>query len=87
MKNAYVLMGRHQLELAIAFFLLGGDASSAVSICAKNLGDEQLAVVICRLIEGRGGALERNLISKSLLPFAIERGDSWLASLLEVPYI
>lgn len=86
MKNAYVLMGRHQLELAIAFFLLGGDASSAVSICAKNLGDEQLAVVICRLIEGRGGPLERHLISKSLLPFAIERGDFWLASLLEVPY-
>ncbi|PRQ58513.1 putative transcription factor WD40-like family [Rosa chinensis] len=83
LKNAYVLMGRHQLELAVAFFLLGGDTSSAVSICAKNLGDEQLAVVICRLAEGRGGPLERHLISKSLLPFAIERGDSWLASLLE----
>lgn len=85
LKNAYVLMGRHQLELAVAFFLLGGDTSSAVSICAKNLGDKQLAVVICRLTEGRGGPLERHLISKSLLPFATERGDSWLASLLEVP--
>ncbi|XP_050385252.1 uncharacterized protein LOC126801830 isoform X2 [Argentina anserina] len=83
LKNAYVLMGRHQLELAVAFFLLGGDTSSAVSICAKNLGDEQLAVVICRLTEGRDGPLERHLISKSLLPFATERGDSWLASLLE----
>ncbi|BFG22185.1 hypothetical protein CerSpe_084590 [Prunus speciosa] len=83
LKNAYVLMGRHQLELAVAFFLLGGDTSSAVNICAKNLGDEQLALVICRLVEGRGGPLERHLITKFMLPFAIEKDDYWLASLLE----
>ncbi|KAL5998897.1 hypothetical protein ACLOJK_009845 [Asimina triloba] len=83
LKNAYVLMGKHQLELAIAFFLLGGDPSSAVSICAKNLGDEQLALVICRLVEGYGGPLERHLISSFLLPNAIQKGDFWLASLLE----
>ncbi|GLU00836.1 hypothetical protein SLE2022_181750 [Rubroshorea leprosula] len=83
LKNAYVLMGRHQLELAIAFFLLGGDASSAVTICVKNLGDEQLALVICRLVEGRGGPLEHQLITKFILPSAIDRGDYWLASLLE----
>ncbi|KAA8520765.1 hypothetical protein F0562_014963 [Nyssa sinensis] len=83
LKNAYVLMGRHQLELAIAFFLLGGDTSSAVTVCAKNLGDEQLALVICRLVEGYGGPLERHLISKSLLPSAIGKGDYWLTSFLE----
>ncbi|KAI3444391.1 hypothetical protein Pfo_001056 [Paulownia fortunei] len=83
LKNAYVLMGKHQLELAIAFFLLGGDASSAITVCAKNLGDEQLALVICRLIEGSGGPLERNLISKFLLPSALSKGDFWMASFLE----
>ncbi|KAL6495596.1 hypothetical protein OROGR_030159 [Orobanche gracilis] len=83
LKNAYVLMGKHQLELAIAFFLLGGDASSAVTICAKNLGDEQLALVICRLIEGCSGPLERDLISKFFLPSALSKGDFWMASLLE----
>ncbi|KAK9147239.1 hypothetical protein Scep_005996 [Stephania cephalantha] len=83
LKNAYVLMGRHQHELASAFFLLGGDPSSAITVCAKNLGDEQLALVICRLIEGCGGPLEGHLISKFLLPSALERGDHWLASLLE----
>lgn len=83
LKNAYVLMGRRQLELAIAFFLLGGDPSSAVTVCAKNLGDGQLALVICRLIEGYGGSLERHLISNVLLPNAIEKGDYWLSSLLE----
>ncbi|KAK9144034.1 hypothetical protein Syun_013434 [Stephania yunnanensis] len=83
LKNAFVLMGRHQHELASAFFLLGGDPSSAITVCAKNLGDEQLALVICRLIEGCGGPLEGHLISKFLLPSALERGDHWLASLLE----
>ncbi|PKA53341.1 hypothetical protein AXF42_Ash010071 [Apostasia shenzhenica] len=83
LKNAYVLMGRHQLELAVAFFLLGGDPSSAVTLCAKNLGDEQLALVICRLLEGFGGPLEKQLISNTLLPSAIEKGDRWLSSILE----
>ncbi|KAG8051653.1 hypothetical protein GUJ93_ZPchr0001g33135 [Zizania palustris] len=83
LKNAYVLMGRHQWELAIAFFLLGGDTSSAITVCAKNLRDEQLAMVICRLVEGFGGPLEHNLISNVLLPEAVEKGDHWLSSLLE----
>uniref|UniRef100_A0A0E0MXX2 RAVE complex protein Rav1 C-terminal domain-containing protein n=1 Tax=Oryza rufipogon TaxID=4529 RepID=A0A0E0MXX2_ORYRU len=83
LKNAYVLMGRHQWELAIAFFLLGGDTSSAISVCAKNLQDEQLAIVICRLLEGSGGPLERNLIANVLLPEAVDKGDHWLSSLLE----
>ncbi|XP_031374967.1 uncharacterized protein LOC116189446 isoform X2 [Punica granatum] len=83
LKNAYVLLGRHQWELAIAFFLLGGDTSSAINICSKNLGDEQLALVLCRLVEGGGGPLERHLITKLMLPSAIEKDDYWLASLLE----
>lgn len=83
LKNAYVLMGRHQLELAVAFFLLGGDPSSAITVCAKNLGDEQLALVICRLIQGIGGPLEHQLISNFLLPSAMERGDYWLSSMFE----
>ncbi|KAI4369823.1 hypothetical protein MLD38_018227 [Melastoma candidum] len=83
LKNAYVLLGRHQLELAVGFFLLGGDTSSAVTVCAKNLGDEQLALVICRLVEGGDGPLENNLITKFMLPNAIEKGNYWLASLLE----
>ncbi|XP_073278071.1 uncharacterized protein [Primulina huaijiensis] len=83
LKNAYVLMGKHQLELAVAFFLLGGDHSSAVTVCAKNLGDEQLALVICRLIEGYGGPSEHNLISKFLLPSALSKDNNWMASFLE----
>ncbi|XP_074325789.1 uncharacterized protein LOC141663850 isoform X2 [Apium graveolens] len=83
LKNAYVLMGKHQLELAVAFFILGGDAASAINVCAKNLGDEQLALVISRLVEGYGGPLQCQLMSKFLLPSALEKGDIWLASFLE----
>ncbi|KAK1376621.1 DmX-like protein 2 [Heracleum sosnowskyi] len=83
LKNAYVLMGKHQLELAVAFFILGGDTASAINVCAKNLGDEQLAIVISRLLEGYGGPLQCQLISKFLLPSALEKGDYWLASFLE----
>ncbi|KAJ9546551.1 hypothetical protein OSB04_019094 [Centaurea solstitialis] len=83
LKNAYVLMGRHQLELAVAFFMLGGDAASAINVCAKTYGDEQLALVICRLLEGYGGPLEHHLISKVLLPRAYENGDYWKSSFLE----
>ncbi|KAK9074295.1 hypothetical protein SSX86_006892 [Deinandra increscens subsp. villosa] len=83
LKNAYVLMGRHQLELAVAFFLLGGDTASAINVCTKTLGDEQLALVICRLLEGHNGPCEQNLISKFLLPPAYENGDCWKSSILE----
>lgn len=77
-------MGKHQLELAIGFFLLGGEPSSAINVCVKNLQDEQLALVICRLVDGQGGTLESDLIKKYILPSALQRGDFWLASLLKV---
>ncbi|KAD7117001.1 hypothetical protein E3N88_04269 [Mikania micrantha] len=83
LKNAYVLMGKHQLELAVAFFLLGGDTASAINVCTKTLGDEQLALVICHLLEGYKGPSEQHLISKFLLPSAYENGDYWKSSILE----
>ncbi|KAL4586165.1 hypothetical protein LXL04_010797 [Taraxacum kok-saghyz] len=83
LKNAYVLMGRHQLELAVAFFLLGGDTASAINVCAKTLKDEQLALVICRLLEGYNGPSENYLVSKFLLPSAYENRDFWKSSFLE----
>ncbi|KAG9154666.1 hypothetical protein Leryth_026330 [Lithospermum erythrorhizon] len=83
-KNAYVLMGKHQLELAVAFFLLGGDSTSAITVCAKNLGDVQLALVLCRLVDGYRGPLEHHLVSKFLIPSVLSDGDFWLASILEL---
>ncbi|CAH9071342.1 unnamed protein product [Cuscuta epithymum] len=82
-KNAYVLLGKHELELAVAFFLLGGDMTSAVTVCVKNLRDEQLGLLICHLVEGYGGPLEHYIVMKLLLPSAVAKGDYWLASFLE----
>eukprot|EP00250_Pteridium_aquilinum_P017322 c23571_g1_i1 orf=63-7415(+) len=83
LKNAYVLLGKHQHDLAAAFFLLGGDLSSAASACAKNLGDLQLAFVVCRLIEGINGPTEQRLIKDYALLKAQKEGDYWFASLLQ----
>lgn len=84
MKNAYVLMGKHRHELAASFFLLGGDIASAVSVCTKNLGDPQLGLVICRLLEGGDGSIGSEVIRKQLIPAARLSSDCWLASLLQV---
>ncbi|GAA0175428.1 hypothetical protein LIER_28604 [Lithospermum erythrorhizon] len=77
-------MRKHQLELAVAFFLLGGDSTSAITVCAKNLGDVQLALVLSRLVDGYRGPLEHHLVSKFLIPSVMSDGDFWLASILEV---
>lgn len=83
LKNAYVLMGKHRHELAAAFFLLGGDMDSAVSVCIKNLEDPQLGLVVCRLVEGADGPVGRKMISKYVLPGALRAEDYWLASLCQ----
>lgn len=83
LKNAYILMGKHRHDLAAAFFLLGGDLSSAAFVCAKNLGDLQLALVTCRLLEGSSGMTEQRLIKDYALPNAQSVGDHWLASLFQ----
>ncbi|MCO5603439.1 hypothetical protein L7F22_057589 [Adiantum nelumboides] len=83
LKNAYVLLGKHQNDLAAAFFLVGGDLSSAASVCAKNLGDLQLAFVICRLFEGNNGPNEQRLIKEYGLKKAQNDQDYWLASLFQ----
>ncbi|KAL3700862.1 hypothetical protein R1sor_018884 [Riccia sorocarpa] len=83
LKNAYVLMGKHRHELAAAFFILGQDINSAAKICAKNLGDPQLALTICVLLEGPDGPVGRDIILKYALPAARQAGDGWQASLLQ----
>lgn len=77
-------MGKHRHELAAAFFLLGGDLDSAVSVCTKNLEDPQLGLVVCRLVEGPDGPVGRKLINKHVLPGALRAKDYWLASLCQV---
>mmetsp|Transcript_11955 Transcript_11955/g.49906 ORF Transcript_11955/g.49906 Transcript_11955/m.49906 type:complete len:1302 (+) Transcript_11955:3294-7199(+) len=49
-KNAYVLVSKHRLELAAAFFFLAGEHASATQIIRARMGDTQLALLLARLI-------------------------------------
>lgn len=46
----------------IVFSLQSGDSSSAITLCTKNFGDDQLALAICWLLEGYGCSLEQQFI-------------------------
>ncbi len=49
-KNAYVLLGQHRPALAAAFFALARQPADAVGVCARELGDVQLALLVARLL-------------------------------------
>lgn len=78
MKNAYALLGKQQFSLAAAFFLLGGDLDSTVTICARQLADIQLALVLCRLHSNGAPALFEATVRRELLPLAQTLRDRWL---------
>eukprot|EP00850_Spirogloea_muscicola_P016498 SM000134S26941 [mRNA] locus=s134:258339:270283:+ [translate_table: standard] len=80
LKNAYVLLGQHRLHLAASFFLLGRDLSSAANVCARNLKDWQLALVVCHLVEEPSGPVSKQVIERLMLPAA---ADPWQASMLQ----
>lgn len=49
-KNAYVLVSKHRLELAAAFFILAGDVRGGLNLIRTRLHDEQLAIFLARII-------------------------------------
>lgn len=49
-KNAYVLVSRHRLQLATGFFILAGDVHGAVNLVRTRLKDDQLALLLSRLL-------------------------------------
>ncbi|CAI5525634.1 unnamed protein product [Closterium sp. Naga37s-1] len=85
LKNAYVLLSQHRFDLAATFFLLGEDIPSAASVCARNLNDPQLALVLCRLREDKAGAAaySKDVIQRLLLPDAVSKGDAWMVCTLK----
>lgn len=49
-KNAYVLLSKHRLELAVAFFILSGNIEGAMSLVRTRIKDDQLAIFLSRLV-------------------------------------
>lgn len=84
MRNAYVLLSQHRFSLAASFFLLGGDRLAAATVCFKNMGDPQLALVVARLTDGPDRSILNDLIWKTMLPAARTAGDRWQVWMLEV---
>ncbi len=78
LKNAFALLSKQQHELAAAFFLLGADLPSAVRVCARQLADLQLALVLCRLHTADAPDLLAAILREEVLPYAKQRQDSWL---------
>lgn len=80
--NAYNLMKVHNVELAIAFFILAGNHKSAISLCIDKLQDFQLALMITRLVEGgQDGPMYRSVLEKNVLPLALRTNQIELASM------
>jgi hypothetical protein len=68
------------VELAAAFFLLGGSLKDAVTVCVKQLGDFQLAVALARVVEGDSGPVLTYLLKEVVVPIAFAEGNRWLGS-------
>ena len=51
-KNAYVLLSKKKYMLCASFFLLGKNIKDCVNVLIDYLHDIQLAVLVCRLVEG-----------------------------------
>lgn len=51
-KNAYVLVSKHRLLLATAFFILAGDYVGALNLVKTRVKDEQLYILLARVLNG-----------------------------------
>lgn len=80
-KNAFELRIKRRFEMSAGFFLLAGDLRKASDVLAADLNDVQLALVVCRLVEGGLGPVTEYVIDKYLLKSAQQCGDPWMASI------
>ncbi|GBG31732.1 DmX-like protein 1 [Hondaea fermentalgiana] len=80
-KNAYSLLRKKRYLEAASFFVLGKRLAEAVNVCIKNLGDFQLAVFVCKLVEGADGEVQRTVWEYTIKPLALYTMDHWLASM------
>lgn len=86
-KNAYVLVSKHRLELAVAFFLLAGDVQGALSLIRTRIKDDQLALLLSRVL---GDEDQVQSILEQIIKTSGDNGDhhrksiaQWLAGRYE----
>ncbi|KAL9060742.1 MAG: hypothetical protein Q9162_000446 [Coniocarpon cinnabarinum] len=80
LKNAYALLGKQRAMYAAAWFLLAGEATSAVNVLAGDeVADLELAISVARVFDGDDGPVLKAVIEQYLLPQALQEGDKWKA--------
>lgn len=77
-KNAYVLVSKHRLELAVGFFILASDVQGALNLVRTRIKDDQLAILLSRILND-GEYLSRTL--DNIIRSCDERGDDHRKSL------
>lgn len=63
-KNAYALLSKHQYSMAAAFFLLGRQYHDAIGVCAREMGDPQLALFVATLVEEQHSGIKSAILEK-----------------------
>ncbi|GMH35531.1 hypothetical protein BSKO_03399 [Bryopsis sp. KO-2023] len=81
-KNAFALLGKHRYSLAAAFFLVGGHIRDGLGVCAREMGDPQLAIMVAALVDAPNGILKRQLVEWELFSEAVRFGDRGAQALL-----
>ncbi|PXF44595.1 DmX-like protein 1 [Gracilariopsis chorda] len=77
-KNAFVLVSKHRLALAIAFFILGDDITGALKLARTRAKDEQLALFLSRILRN-GEYVQKTL--QEITSQAEKHGDDHQKSL------
>ena len=68
-----------QHALAAAFFVLGKEVDSAARVCARQMGDLQLALVLGRLHGAEAPEVMQATLRDELLPYADACEHGWLS--------
>lgn len=60
------IAGKQRYREAAAFFVLADALDDAVNVCVRNLKDVQLAIVVCRMVQGDDSPLLKELLAAQL---------------------
>ena len=80
-RNAYQLFSQKKFLTAAAFYLLGGQLNEATQVAITHLKDLQLAVTICRLIEGDNSSELKRIYKEYYIDKGTSYNDPWITSL------
>ncbi|CAN8062136.1 unnamed protein product [Agarophyton chilense] len=50
-KNAFDLLSKHRMKMAVAFFMLASDILSAINVARSRMKDNQLALFLSRIVD------------------------------------